>query len=88
MTFFHLFPTPRNDIYCDVRLVVDSKEISAHKILLAAVSPYFRAMFSNFAEARQDKINIGGVDYEALQLLIEFLYTACIEITTYNVQVI
>ena len=36
---------------CDVRLIVGDKCVSAHKIVLAATSPYFHAMFtSKFAQ--------------------------------------
>lgn len=30
---------------CDVKLVVDGHTMSDHKVVLAATSPYFRAMF-------------------------------------------
>ena len=32
---------------CDVRLIVGDKCVSAHKIVLAATSPYFHAMFTS-----------------------------------------
>ena len=35
-----------NDELCDVTLVVDNHKIQAHKIILAAASPYFKAMFT------------------------------------------
>lgn len=58
-------------------------------MVLAAASPYFYAMFSSssFAEAHQDKVKIGDVDYEALRLLVEYVYNSCIELTEDNVQV-
>lgn len=64
-------------------------EIPAHKMVLSACSPYFYAMFSggDFEESRQDKITVQGVDYHALQLLIEYVYTAIVEVTEDNVQV-
>lgn len=64
-------------------------EIPAHKMVLASCSPYFYAMFSgfDFEESRQDKITVQGVDYHALQLLVEYVYTAIVEVTEDNVQV-
>lgn len=35
-----------NDELCDVTLLVDGHKIRAHKIILAAASPYFKAMFT------------------------------------------
>lgn len=64
-------------------------EILAHKMVLAAASPYFYAMFSgsDFEESHQDRITVQGVDYHALQLLIEYVYTSYVDVTEENVQV-
>lgn len=64
-------------------------EIPAHKMVLASCSPYFYAMFSgsDFEESRQDRITVQGVDYVALQLLIEYVYTSYVDVTEENVQV-
>ena len=35
-----------NDELCDITLMVGNKSIKAHKVILAASSPYFRAMFT------------------------------------------
>ncbi len=62
---------------CDVTLLCNNKqiEIHAHRIILSSVSDYFNAMFTNnLAETFKDKIEING-DGEALQLIIDFIYT-------------
>jgi kelch-like protein 2/3 len=69
-------------------LVADGMEIPAHKLVLASSSVYFYAMFSGFEESRQDRITIQGVDYQALQLLVEYVYTSIVEVTEENVQVL
>jgi kelch-like protein 2/3 len=55
---------------CDVTLVAEDSEIPAHRMVLAACSPYFYAMFTGFEEKDKDRVTIQGVDPIALQLLI------------------
>lgn len=62
-------------------------EIQAHKMVLASCSPYFYAMFTGFEESRQDRITLQGVDFNALQLLIDYVYTSLVDVTEENVQV-
>lgn len=64
-------------------------EIPAHKMVLASCSPYFYAMFSgsDFQESRQDKVTVQGVDFRALQLLVEYVYTSYVDVNEDNVQV-
>lgn len=75
-------------LLCDVTLVADNIEVAAHKMVLAACSPYFHAMFTCFEESRQERIVLQGVDSDALQLLIEYVYTSEVQVTEDNVQVI
>lgn len=75
-------------MFFDVVLVVKEVEIPAHRILLAGCSPYFYAMFSNFKERKLDRIEMKKIDPFALELLINYVYTAEILITEDNVEVI
>lgn len=75
-------------LLCDVVLIADSIEIPAHKMILAASSSYFYAMFTNFEESKQDRITLQGVDHQALLLLIEYIYTSEIQVTEENVQIL
>lgn len=79
----------RQNLFCDVTLIAENMEIPAHKMVLASCSPYFYAMFSGseFEESRQDRITVQGVDFHALQLLIEYVYTSYVDVTEENVQV-
>lgn len=71
----------------DVTLVVNSREIVAHRAILAACSPYFRAMFlSGFSEANEQKIHLKEVDYCAVQLIVNYFYTSELELNVYNVE--
>lgn len=56
-------------------------------MVLAAASPYFHAMFTSFEESRQERIVLQGLDPYALQLLVDYVYTAEIHVTEDNVQV-
>lgn len=72
---------------CDVVLLVDGKEFHAHRIIMAGVSPYLRAMFTNgMLESAQKKVEIGGIDAKTMEQLIDFAYTGSIEVNIDNVQ--
>ncbi|CAG9831494.1 unnamed protein product [Diabrotica balteata] len=78
----------KQKLLCDVVLVAGDAEIAAHKMVLAACSSYFYAMFSSFEESRQDRIVLQEVDQQALMLLIEYIYTSEVSVTEDNVQVL
>lgn len=72
---------------CDVVLVVDEHEIKAHRVVLAANSVYFYSMFTtDMCESVQERISLRGIEYEAVELLVNFCYTSTITITEKNVQ--
>lgn len=72
---------------CDIVILVGTRRIFAHKLVLSACSPYFRAMFtSEMAESRQTEVTIRDVDEQAMETLIEFCYSAIIIIEESNVQ--
>ncbi|XP_048398280.1 kelch-like protein 6 [Stegostoma tigrinum] len=71
----------------DVVLCVDDREFSCHRVVLAAASSYFRAMFCNdLKEKHEEKIVIKGVDADTMQMLLEYTYTSKVSITRQNVQ--
>ncbi|XP_055303872.1 ring canal kelch homolog isoform X2 [Sitodiplosis mosellana] len=78
----------KGNLFCDVTLIAENMEIPAHKMVLASCSPYFYAMFSgsDFEESHQDKITVQGVDFRALQLLVEYVYTSYVDVNEDNVQ--
>jgi kelch-like protein 2/3 len=78
----------RKNLLCDVVLTADDGiKIAAHRSVLAACSHYFYAMFtSELAECHTEHIALHHIDSQALQLLINFMYTSEIHVTEENVQ--
>ncbi|XP_062494026.1 kelch-like protein 3 isoform X4 [Pezoporus occidentalis] len=75
-------------LLCDVVIVAETVEMEAHRVVLAACSPYFCAMFTgDMSESKAKKIEIKDVDGQTLRKLIDYIYTAEIEVTEENVQV-
>ncbi|KIH52255.1 hypothetical protein ANCDUO_17644, partial [Ancylostoma duodenale] len=55
----HLEQFRRNQNMCDVILEVDGHSLAAHRFVLAAAIPYFRAMFGyDVVEAKMGKIKL------------------------------
>ncbi|ELW47181.1 Kelch-like protein 3 [Tupaia chinensis] len=76
-------------LLCDVMIVAEDVEIEAHRVVLAACSPYFCAMFTgDMSESKAKKIEIKDVDGQTLSKLIDYIYTAEIEVTEENVQIV
>lgn len=81
-----LFDLKKDEMLCDVTLVADEHKIKAHKIVLAATSPYFSAMFTNqMLESSSETIRLHGVDGESLEGLINFVYGDNLSIRVDNV---
>ena len=71
----------------DVNLLVDGCTFEAHRLVLAAASPYFAAMFaSGMTEAGQMKVEMEGVDYVAMEMLLNYVYTAEVVLDESTVQ--
>ncbi len=73
---------------CDVQLQAEERIFPAHKIILVAMSDYFRAMFSGgFKESNQgDKpIIMEGVSALGLQVILDSLYTMELKLTPDNI---
>ncbi|XP_022667994.1 kelch-like protein 17 isoform X2 [Varroa jacobsoni] len=76
---------------CDVVLKTDSpfgtQQLPAHRLVLAASSAYFFAMFNGeLAERNRSEVTLHSVDALALKLIVDFCYTGEIIINQSNVQ--
>jgi protein required for attachment to host cells len=62
--------------HSDVTLVIDKTEIPAHKFILTARSPYFKAMFSHaMKETLDGRVEIKDVPLAAFRQVLRFIYT-------------
>ncbi|XP_040208145.1 kelch-like protein 40 [Rana temporaria] len=73
--------------FIDCVLRIQGKEFPCHRLVLAACSPYFRAMFlSDLEESKKKEIDLEDVDPDVMGKIIHYIYTSEIEITEKNVQ--
>nr|CAB3260011.1 kelch-like protein 41 [Phallusia mammillata] len=72
----------------DVTIIVQGKKIKpCHRVVLAAGSPYFRAMFTHaVVEQVSPEVELKDVDYSAVNSIIDYLYTATVDINDDNAQ--
>lgn len=68
-----------DELLSDVTLCCRNGTLKAHKVVLAAISPYFRKVFVE--TCRQNAVFImHGVDFPQLKSLIELIYVGCIDL--------
>ena len=71
---------------CDVTLCVEDRKFPVHRAILAANSPYFRAMFTNgMKESQKEEIELKDVEADVFALIVQFIYTRNVPITIDNV---
>ena len=78
---------------CDVNLLAENSagklvlSLPAHRVVLAANVPYFRAMLtSKMQESGQHDITLMNVDGDGLKRIVGFVYTGRLEITEASAQ--
>ncbi|XP_051893729.1 kelch-like ECH-associated protein 1A [Pristis pectinata] len=81
----------RDKQLCDVmvRVIHNGKEqvFAAHRLVLAASSPVFRAMFtSNLQEHQASEVKLEGIEPRVMECLIEFAYTSLVSVDEQCVQ--
>lgn len=77
----------KNRKLCDVVLMVENKEFPAHRIVLAACSDYFCAMFtSDMAESQKTEVTLQGLSADIMEVLLDFVYTESVKVSVENVQ--
>lgn len=72
---------------CDIILRVGDVKIHAHKVVLASISPYFKAMFTgNLSEKENSEVEFQCIDETALQAIVEYAYTGTVFISQDTVE--
>ena len=67
----------KSNTLSDITLLADGLEFSSHKVVLAAASPFFMAMFTGgWTETASNKtVDLKGVSAASLKQLLDFIYT-------------
>ncbi|XP_068129605.1 kelch-like protein 24a [Hyperolius riggenbachi] len=75
------------DTLCDVTIVTEGRRFLCHRVVLASVSPYFRAMFTScMVESQQGEVSLLDVSTSIIETILHFIYTGEAAITLDNVE--
>ena len=77
----------RNEaLLCDVHLVAEGTKFPAHRVVLAAASPYFQAMFTGgFKENQMSEVTLNDTSSEGLKCVLNAIYTGELLLSRENV---
>ncbi|XP_006017877.1 kelch repeat and BTB domain-containing protein 12 isoform X1 [Alligator sinensis] len=71
----------------DVVLVAEGEKFPCHKLILAAFSPYFKAMFTcGLLECTQREVVLYDISAESVSIILNYMYSADLHLTHLNVQ--
>ena len=71
-----------NKKMCDITFIVDGTKLHAHKIVLAAKSPVFEAMFTHETQEKLlNRVDVVDILPEVFKEILRFVYTGKIEST-------
>ncbi|XP_063173735.1 kelch-like protein 24a [Candoia aspera] len=63
-------------LLCDTTIVAKGERFPCHRMLLAAINPYFRAMFSNsFRESQDGEVYLQDMEPSIIQAVVRYYYT-------------
>lgn len=76
-----------NDKFVDCVLKIKDQVFPCHKLVLAASSPYFKAMFlSDLEESKNREVVLKDVAPHIMGMILRYIYTCDINLTEQNVQ--
>lgn len=81
-----MFMMRSHHMLTDVTLEVEQETFHAHKVVLSAASPYFKAMFTGgLKECEMSRVKLQGVCPTAMARILFFMYTGHIRVTEVTV---
>ncbi|XP_032387069.1 kelch-like protein 40a [Etheostoma spectabile] len=76
-----------NDKFVDCVLKIQDEKFPCHRLVLAASSPFFKAMLlSDLEESKKREIVLKDVEPGVMGMILRYLYTSDINLTEQNVQ--
>ncbi|XP_025777386.1 kelch repeat and BTB domain-containing protein 12 [Prionailurus viverrinus] len=73
----------------DVVLIAEGEKFPCHRLVLAAFSPYFKAMFTcGLLECTQREVILHDITAESVSVILNYMYNAALEINNANVQTV
>nr|XP_019574241.1 PREDICTED: kelch repeat and BTB domain-containing protein 12 isoform X2 [Rhinolophus sinicus] len=73
----------------DVVLIAEGEKFPCHRLVLAAFSPYFKAMFTcGLLECTQREVILYDITAEGVSVILNYMYNAALEINNANVQTV
>ena len=79
----------KSDLLCDVTVRTKGQDFPAHRCVLSAGSPYFRALFTTELKVRESEdnlIQLTEITCDAFTEVLKFIYTGKAAINSSNVQ--
>ncbi|XP_078352353.1 kelch-like protein 12 [Oculina patagonica] len=73
-----------NQSFCDVTVAVKDKEFKAHKVVLAAASPFIRSLLaSDMRESKEEliKIKLEEATASVMEAVLQYVYTGNVSVT-------
>jgi len=66
----------KSGLFSDIAILVGSSEFRAHKLVLAAHSPYFLAMMTtDMRETADQCVTLPSLNSDTFKLVLDFMYT-------------
>ncbi|KAM4747387.1 kelch repeat and BTB domain-containing protein 8-like [Rhinophrynus dorsalis] len=70
-----------NEELCDTTIVTEGKQFFCHRVLLASISPYFRAMFCcPMKESSLGEVQLLDISTSVMEAVLHFVYTGEVSI--------